>query len=239
MYTDVLKQLGLTNTEVKIYLALFELGPSLASGIADKTKVNRAVTYHVLENLIKKGIVGYVIKENRKYFSAAAPKKLLDLLKVKEEAVKEIIPELDKLRRPLTEKPVVEVYQGVEGLKTVLNDILDEGTDYFVIGYTGAATRLAKFWFSHWQTRRAKMKIKRFVLFPNKMKDHEATKYPLTAARFLPPHYETPTSTFIYGNDKVLIFLPVEDDFTGISIQSKGVWKSFKNTFEFLWKISK
>src|SRR3989338_501596 len=117
MNTEIFKQVGLTNTEIKIYLALFEVGPSLASKIASKANVERAVTYNILENLIKKGIVGHVIKENRKYFSAAAPEKLLDLLKEKEEAVKEIIPELDKLRQPLAEKPVVEVYQGVEGLK--------------------------------------------------------------------------------------------------------------------------
>jgi sugar-specific transcriptional regulator TrmB len=34
MDTEILKDLGLTNTEIKIYLALFELGPSLASKIS-------------------------------------------------------------------------------------------------------------------------------------------------------------------------------------------------------------
>jgi len=239
MNIEILKQVGLTNTEIKIYLALFELGPSLASKIAGKASVERAVTYHILENLIKKGIVGYVIKENRKYFSSTNPEKLLDLLKEKEIAVKEIIPELKRLRLPLKEEPSIEVYKGKEGLKTVLNDVLDEKKDYLIIGYTGAAERLVKYWFAHWQRRRVKLRIKRKVLFPFLMKGQESLKYPLTQSKFLPKNYSTPASTLIYGTDKILIFLPIQEDFTGIVIKSKEVWNSYKNTFDILWKMSK
>lgn len=239
MNIEVLKQVGLTNTEIKVYLALTELGLSLASKTASKAGIDRAVTYHVIENLIKKGLVNYVIKENRKYFNTTEPEKILDLLKEKEEAVKELIPELRKLRKPLEEKPIIEIYQGKEGLKTVLNDVLDQRKNYFIIGYTGAALKLTKYWFPHWHKRRIKLKIKRFILFPYEMKGKEVTKYPLTEAKFLPQNYKTPVSTFIYGKDKVLIFLPIENDFTGIVIKSKEVWESYKNTFNILWNISK
>lgn len=62
MNTEILKEIGMTETEIKVYIALLEQGESLASKISLKAGVERAVTYHILEKLIKKGIVSYVIK---------------------------------------------------------------------------------------------------------------------------------------------------------------------------------
>jgi len=239
MNTEILKELGLTSTEIKVYIGLLRLGPSLASKIGEKADVERAVTYHVLAKLIKKGVVGYVIKENRKYFSATDPEKLLDLLKEKEESIKDIIPQLKALKEPQMEEPIVEVYKGKEGLKTALNDVLDEGKDYFIIGYTAAATRLVKHWFAHWHRRRIKLKIKRNILFPDYMKNEDVTRYSLTRGKFLPKGYATSASTIIYGKDKVLVFLPTKEDFTGIIIKSKEVWESYKSTFDVLWGSTK
>jgi len=239
MNTDVLKEVGFTNTEIKIYLALFELGSSLASKIGKKAKVERAVTYHILEKLIKKGIVNYVIRENRKYFSAAGPEKLLDILKEKEESIKEIIPYLKGIKQPFKDEPTIEVYKGLEGLKTVLDDVLDEGKDYFILGYTGEASKMGKHWFTHWMKRRIKMGITRTVLFPYEWRGRKETMLALTKKRFLPMGYITPVSTFVYGNDKVLIFLPTKEDFTGIIIKSREIWEAYKNTFNALWKIAK
>src|SRR3989344_1841487 len=238
MNIEIIKELGLTNTEIKVYLALFKIGLSLASKISKEAQTERAVTYHILHKLISKGIVSYVIKENRKYFSATDPEKLLDILKNKEEAVRELIPQLKALKLPIKEEPIIEVYKGIEGLKTVLNDILDERKDYYMIGYTGEASKRGKYWFTHWMRRRIKMKIKRNILFPDDWKGKKETMFPLTKKRFLPKGYVTPVSTFMYGIDKVLIFLPTEDDFTGIIIKSKEVWKAYRNTFDILWKIS-
>ena len=53
MNVEILKEIGLTETEVKIYIKLLELGPSLASGISKKANVERAVTYHILEGYYK------------------------------------------------------------------------------------------------------------------------------------------------------------------------------------------
>src|SRR3989344_5764194 len=101
MNTEILKELRLSNTEIKVYITLLELGPSLASKLSQKSKVERAVTYHILEKLIRKGLVSYVVRENRKYFSAAEPEKLKDLIKEKEASLNELIPELMKLKKSI------------------------------------------------------------------------------------------------------------------------------------------
>ena len=61
-----LKQAGLTDNESKVYLALIDLGPSLAGQIARKTGMHRRTVYDTIEMLIQKGLIGYIKKNNRK-----------------------------------------------------------------------------------------------------------------------------------------------------------------------------
>jgi len=145
MNTEILKELGLTNTEIKVYLTLLELGQSLASKISQIANVERAVTYHILEKLIKKGLVSYVIKENRKYFSSAEPKTLKYLLKEKEASLNDLIPELIKLKKQEDQPLFIEVFRGKEGFKTVMEDLIQEKKSYYIIDYTGKGPEIAKF----------------------------------------------------------------------------------------------
>ncbi|MBW2974405.1 hypothetical protein KY366_01685 [Candidatus Woesearchaeota archaeon] len=240
MNTEILKELGLTNTEVKIYINLLELGPSLASRLSQKSKVERAVTYHILEKLIRKGLVSYVVKENRKYFSATEPEKLKDLIKEKEASLNQLIPELIKLKKPVEQPLSVEVFRGKEGFKTIMEDFIRDKKPYYIIGYTGRAPYIVKYWYTHWNKRRTNNQVWRYLLIYKGDKNLEALKYPLTRFRILPEErlHESKTSIIIYGEDKILLFLPLEE-FAGIRIINKEIHNSYKEYFDILWKKSK
>jgi len=240
MNTGILKEMGLTDTEIKVYIASLEQGESLASKISKKAGVERAVTYHILEKLIRKGIVSWVIKENRKYFSAAEPEKLKSLLREKEDLLDDLIPELVKLKKSEEQPLSIEVFKGKEGFKIVLEDLIRDKTPYYIIGYTGKAPEIAGFWYIHWNKRRVKNKVKRYLLIHKGDESIEALKYPLTEVRTLPEQamQESKTSIIIYNDDKVLLFLPLEE-FVGIRIKSKEVHNSYKEYFDILWKKSK
>ena len=134
MVFGVLKELGLNESEIKIYTNLLKEGSSLASSVAEDTDLNRSLTYQILDKLISKGYVTYVIKNNIRYYNPLSPERLLDLLKERERKLKEILPELSNLYRPSKENPVVEILDGVEGIKTILNDILKEGGRWLALG---------------------------------------------------------------------------------------------------------
>ncbi len=238
MNTEVLKEIGLTNTEIKVYVTLLELGPSLASKISKTANVERTVTYHVLEKLIRKGIVSFVIKENRKYFSAAEPEKLRDLLREKEDILNQIIPQLVKLKKSEEQPLSIEVFRGKEGFKTVMEDLIRDKKPYYILGYTGKGPDIAKFWFVHWQKRRIKNKVKRYLLVHKGKENLKILKYPLTRIKILPEQiiHEPKTSTIIYS-DKILLFLPLEE-FAGIRIKNKEIHDSYKEYFDILWKKS-
>ena len=246
MDTSLLKEIGLTDNEIKVYLTMLEEDENLASTIAEKTKINRSLMYTILNNLMEKGMISCVIKENRKYFMATDPKKILDVLREKEEiikqqeeAVKQLIPNLRKLKLPKKEDVKVEIYKGKEGLKTLLEDMLKTDKEYWCLGYSALSFDILPYYIAHWHKKRIKMGVKRLIITKEQMRNNEAMKLPLTIARYVPDALNIPISTMIYSN-KVWIMLPSgKDDHISILIESDKVSNSYRNYFNLLWKIAR
>lgn len=246
MDSTILKEIGMTDNEIKVYLAMLEEDENLASAIAEKTKINRSLMYTILNNLIEKGMVSYVIKENRKYFRATDPEKILnvlkekeDLIKKQEEEIKKIIPDLRRLKLPKKEEIKVEIYMGKEGNKTLLDDIFRVGKDYICLGYSGLSLGIVPYYFIHWHKKRVKLGIKRKIITKEQMRGKKQMLFGLTTAKYVPDEYNIPISTMIYG-DKVWIMLPAgKGDQTSILIESERIANSYRNYFNLLWKIAR
>jgi sugar-specific transcriptional regulator TrmB len=242
MIKQTLLEIGLSGNEADIYLALLESESSLVSEIVKKTRLNRTNIYDRLEKLINKGLVSYVIKNNRKYFYAAKPKRIIRYLEEKEEQIKKekndvekILPELEKFI-PVKEEESVEVYEGKEGLKTILEEIIRSKQDILTYGSDGNFSKILKFYFAHYLRRLEKSRIKMKVIF-----NYEDIKKPFewkfAEVRYIPKEYKSPTETTIYG-DNVAIFILTEKP-RAILINSKIISGSYKNYFNLLWKIAK
>ena len=98
---ESLEQIGLTKNEIKVYLTLLKLGSVSVGMITEASGVHRRNVYDAIERLIKRGLVGHVLKGKIKYFEAANPNCLLnilkeekDILKNKVKGVNEILPKL-------------------------------------------------------------------------------------------------------------------------------------------------
>ena len=68
MDIKALENLGLSNVEAKVYLALLEVGSVVANKIAEQSGIHRRTVYDALETLIEKGLVSFVIEANKKYY---------------------------------------------------------------------------------------------------------------------------------------------------------------------------
>jgi len=236
METDFLEEIGLSKKTAKVYLTLLELNSCLASSIAEKTKINRSTVYDALKELIEKGFANYVIKENRKYFSAVQPEKILELLKEKELKLKNKIPELKKLAKPSEEEIIVEIYKGKEGLKTILEDILKTSKDIFTLGWKGELSKYLEFYFPNWERKRIKLGIKRKALI-NYEARKKIKKEKLTEFRILPKKINFPSTSVIYKN-KIMITISLEETPTMILIKSKKIAETYRSYFNLMWKIS-
>ncbi|HEX9113717.1 MAG TPA: helix-turn-helix domain-containing protein, partial [Nitrospirota bacterium] len=61
-WNTLLRSLGFTDSESKIYLISLEMGPSSVQDIAKKADVSRVTTYAVIESLAKHGLMSTLEK---------------------------------------------------------------------------------------------------------------------------------------------------------------------------------
>ena len=244
METNILQDLGLNEIEIKVYLELIKSGSLLASEVASRLNLHRTTSYYILDNLIKKGLASYVIKAGKKYFMATNPEKLLAIEKEREIKLKSLIPQLISLRKPFEEIPLVEVYEGKEGLKTIWEDILkslSKNQEISILA-TGKTPKILPYYLPSFHNRRIKQQIKLKIIYndieESKKRGKELSKMRLTQVKYLQKEYILPSSTLIYG-EKVAFMLWNENKTIGILIQDKNMNKSFNSYFNLLWKIAK
>jgi len=234
MDKKILERAGLSKGEIEIYLTLLKLGSSLVSKIAQETGLHRTNIYDTLEKLKEKGLVSYVISENRKYFSASNPEKLLDYIKEREKEVASVLPELESYMNFPRSKSIVEVFKGKEGLKSVLKDLLKERKDYVVLEEEGYIQKVLPHFYPQFNKQMNKSNIKVKVLTKDVKK---IARRSLMQIRSLPEFFSFPSATAIYG-DKVAIFV-WDEPYHAILIKSKQVADSYRNFFKALWKQAK
>jgi sugar-specific transcriptional regulator TrmB len=127
MYEQQLKDLGLTDNEVRIYLVLLKYGMMNPYALADKTGLHRGYVYDALERMQEKGVVNSILKDGKKHYQATAPENLIEILKLKLEALQKVVPGLSKLMAVEREDTHVELHKGKLVYRTLLKDITSTG----------------------------------------------------------------------------------------------------------------
>jgi sugar-specific transcriptional regulator TrmB len=238
---QMLKDYGLRDNEIKVYLASLALGSSKVNEIAKEGNLLRTTTYEVLKLLVEKGLVSYVIKSGVKYFEVAEPSKLVNILEEKKKKIISILPELEALKKSVTEKPTIEMYEGKAGLKTILDDIIKSKPKEVLTLSSAKIFDILTFYFPNWIRRRVKARIYARILqekagITEELK--QIDKSELREIRFLPNDFKINTYFQIYGN-KVAILTLRREELVGVIIENKDITEAQKSLFEFLWNKSK
>jgi DNA-binding MarR family transcriptional regulator len=241
MNIEKLKEIGLNEKESKVYLELLQAGDSLVSEISEKTKINRSLLYTILSDLTTKGIVTYIIKNNVRYYRGAEPNKILSMLKEKEIIFESLIPELTILYKPRNKKPIIEILEGKEGIKTILNDLLRVKQEWFAFDVPGKGPEILGPNVHAFEKDRQKDKISLKVICVKtedgikRGKEFSSMKY--TQVRYAQRYYESPASNWVYGDRIAIIFWYSEFPFA-VRIIDKNLAESYKNHFKVLWDSS-
>lgn len=242
---EALRKFGLAEKEAKVYLSLLGVGEALASEIGAKTNIARQLVYDLFERLIKLGLVSFVIKNNKKYFKASPPEQLISILKEKEKAIDDAMPKLIEIQAiEEHKKPKIEVYEGIEGMKTILNDILrTEKKELIVYGSSKSSFEVIPIFMENWHNRRIKQKLKVRIIYnkteeiKKRLEEFKQT-LKLMEVKFLPVEALTPTATLIYGN-KIALTVWLKDEPYATLIESKELKDVYKEYFERMWGIAK
>ena len=240
-----LERIGLTKNDRKVYLTLVEIGTVTVSNLLKKTGLHRSYVYDILDKLIKQGLISFNIKNNKRYFNAESPNRILQILKSKEQEIKEseteiskILPELAKRQEIAIEKQEARIFLGKEGIKSILEDILNTKRNFVGFGAEGKFKDIFKWYFNNWQKRRTELGLQYKIIYNNKIKEKRPTReQKLVEVKFLPQKYEFPATTIVYGNKVAIIVW--EGNPIGFVLESGRTVKSFLSYFELLWNIGK
>ena len=155
MKTEILEKIGLSKGEIKIYNAILDLGIAPINKIHENTGIERRNIYDIINKLIERGLVTYVIENKKRLFQITHPNKIIGYVeekkqvldKIKEELVKEIP---DMIKKFQSKKPDInaEIYKGKEGIKAVWEDMLNYKENYFIGSGRYAMKLMPDFWYN-------------------------------------------------------------------------------------------
>ena len=244
MNTTLLENIGLTRSEIAVYLALLELGSTTTGKIVDKSKASSSKIYEILDRLMQKGLVSYIIKSGTKYFEAAPPERILDYMEEKENKIieqkselKKLLPELELKRKLSKYKTEATIFKGVKGGETAFKyavNCMKKGDEWLAfvitfnnINYFHTITKIHK--------GRVKKGLKARLIMNERHRQlsKERGEIPFTETKFVPDEQQTPTIVNIIGD--ITIINIMTEDVTVFMIENKEVAESFRLQFEKLW----
>jgi sugar-specific transcriptional regulator TrmB len=248
MDTAPLRDAGLTDGEIKVYLALLELGSSTTGPIVERSGIAKSIVYQILEKLMRKGVVSVIVQERTKYFQASDPHKLLEYVDERQVALEQnrariaqLLPQL-ALKQAMTGQRETRMYVGMRGMVAAHEHIyekLTKGDEYVYLGIPAFQPEPHHLYWQRDHERRAKAGIRGRLLF-NADTDQKIVRqrntYPGAQARRMREDIQTPAMIMVY-KDTVVITVQ-SPDVVSVEIVHQGVADSFKAYFEEFWKRS-
>jgi sugar-specific transcriptional regulator TrmB len=243
MENKLLKSLisyGLTHNEAKIYLVLLKKIEAPVFEIAKETAIPRATVYITLEKMKEATLVSSLKKNNVLYYTPESTNRLKALLLEKQKTLEEILPELNALVNTDKEKPNTRIYIGEEGIKIVLDDILEtmqqEKLHTLLAASHSEIMRYFPKYFPNWLKRRETLGIRSKLILPEKERaDHIFEPNTLRETRFLPDRFPYEATIEIYGK-KIAVFSLKDGEMYSIIIESRPAVEIVTQFFLFAWE---
>jgi sugar-specific transcriptional regulator TrmB len=247
MNKKLLEEIGLTKGEITVYLTLLKLGETTTGKVIENAQISSGKIYEILDKLIQKGLVSFIIKDKTKYFSSASPKRILDYVQEKENSLrekeKELIKELPSLlaiEKTEERKQEMHLFKGIKGIQTAIFEALENLTpkdQVLAMGVISSKNEEYNILWEKWHAERMRKKVICKLLFSDKdtiyYKAFKKMKFTQTRVS----NGITPSAIDIM-KDRVLIFT-YGDEPSCLVIKNFEVAKSFETFFNTLWTVSK
>jgi len=239
MDVQILEDLGFTNAEIKVYLALLELGTATAGPIIEKSGLQSSVVHATLNKLTEKGLISFVMEGQRKHYLASNPQHITEYIQEKKEKFEQILPQLLLKQNLARQRPQVVMFQGIKGIKELLLELLEAGgKEHHTFGSSVKSLILGESWWLSYHKKRAEKGIKAKLIFNESLKSWTIeNEYPLTKYKFTKMGFEPLTETII-RNDKIGVIIWTDKPI-GILIQNKEAADSYDKYFQMMWDNSR
>lgn len=235
---NILKNYGLNEKEVSVYLATLELGEATGFQIYKKTGLKKPTVYYVLEELQKRGLINQTKKEKKRYFVAEDPEKIKKDLVDKLKIFDELLPELRSIYNSKVNKPKLRFYEGKNGIEEVYKDTLRYKAEILAFASESLLHTLGKDFSEEYVTKRVKNEIPVRAIMPSSDLLHKSyiqkNLAQLRIAKLIDEKkYKFPIEINIYANKVALMSFRDE---LGLIIESDEISKMMKMIFEYFWR---
>jgi len=238
-----LMEIGLNEKEVKVYLASLELGQSAVQGIANKSSVNRATTYFIIEGLMAKGLISSFHQGKKQFFVATDPDRLVEILeeqerdmKRKSEELKKLIPQLQSINNKKSDRPVVRYFEGKEGIKAMLEEFL-RGASKGEANMAYSVDAINKFFkdseVASWRSERAQKGIRTKSIYTFTDGVRESTS---DSQRRRVPIDKFPITCDVTVYDNRVRIASLGERLSGIIIEDKEIAASLRAILDLAWE---
>jgi sugar-specific transcriptional regulator TrmB len=248
MIEKALRNIGLNEKGIQMYLLMLETGAQPASVLARRLGIPRNTARFVLDELAEAGFASKAFKANTQLYSPEKPKGLIDHLEQqrikmnadydkKIESVKTAIEELKNNYKPKSTKPHVAFYEGKEGVISMYENTLKSTETIRSLGnYDVLASVFSDYFKSH-HARRMEKGIRVRRIHPDTPRGIEKAgqdRQELRESRLIPHgiYYFTP-EILVYDNLSQMISWK---ELLGIHIESEEIATALKVIFELAWK---
>jgi len=236
---EILADIGLGDSDARIYVALLELGESTVLPIAKKSGLQRTYCYDVLQRLVDRGLASYFVKNGRRRYAAEDPIVIERLYKERGQRLSAAVPELRSLYGRAPGRPKVRFYEGREGLLSIYEELARARSYCAISSPDHIAAALGKY-FLQLARRLAESGVRGRELITKHAKDIPYLKHfdpEHQEFRLLPEGMRLEIDMVIF-NDK-LALISYGRDIHAITIESQAIVSAQLAMFDLLWKAAK
>lgn len=231
---EQLKEVGLHESEIAVYLYLLEQGISTPPQVARGTGIARTHCYGILRALRDAQLVEEQSKGRRKAYLASDPAALLRALERKREALTRVLPDLRARYTTRKNKPKIRFADGVAEVQEIYRQTL-EAKEIYGIGSTAQFQRAHPEFFHEYQRLLKERGIVFYdILSHASAKTSESLRDMLGGlydAKLLPKDYGELQTEILIWDDSVAIIV-LEEPVFGTILTSTPLAATFKTLFK-------
>ena len=242
----VLAQFDCNARDAEVFVQSLQSGPASVQQLARVLGENRVTVYSAAERLIEKGLLYETRRGKRRMVVAEEPDVLKRLLQRRKNELDLLADNVDRVAALLASLrttdggvPSVKFYEGVEGLKKMLEETLAATNEVLVFTYVDLfSSLLSPRYLENYYVRRAKKGIATRLIFPDaafgKRVAGYAAKYAMQV-RFLRPDLAWKSGIFAW-NDTIAIQSFTEGKVTCTIIENPDIAHFYRTIiYEMCW----
>lgn len=238
-----LNNLGLSDTEIKVYFVGLKLGPAKASHIAQLANISRTLTYHALTSLEAKGLAARNDKRHSALFEMEPALTLKEVAEKKQQEFADTVNQMDSVVAQInaelaaTQQARLVSYQGSAALKQIALEILD--TKERVVRTLSPVKEVFDLvdpsFLKDWFAEIRKQKISSKSLWTTNNIDPQFQNQ-LRNLRLVPKGLIIQGTMMMY--DSTMVFFSTQPPITTIKIENESYIETLKALFDFVWDQS-